>query len=86
MPCKDRPAACGYNFSAMRGGRLLQLCSSVVVLLTSTWTQNVNPTAARDGVYEVAISQLKRLDSSPKIELPRELSTYELVDDVAVGG
>lgn len=68
----------------MRGGRLLQLCSSAVVLVASTWAQNVNPATARDGVYEVAISQLKRLDSSPKIELPRELSTYELVDDVAV--
>lgn len=42
------------------------------------------PTPGKDGVYEVAASDLKKLDSSAAVEFPRELSAYEVVDTVAI--
>ena len=35
-------------------------------------------------MYEVAASDLKKLDSSPNVEFPSELSPYELADKVTV--
>ena len=35
-------------------------------------------------MYEVSISELKKLNSSPAVELPREFSAYEITDSVAV--
>lgn len=40
------------------------------------------PTRGRDGAYEVASSDLKRVDSLPTFEVPRELSIYEFSDSV----
>lgn len=42
------------------------------------------PKVGPDGVYEVAAPELSKLDSSPKIELPRELSAFEVSDKVVV--
>jgi TonB family protein len=65
---------------------LLLLFLSVIPQAISA--QNVSttqpPKPASDGVYEVAISDLQRLDSSPKLAFPRELSAYELTDKVVI--
>ena len=42
------------------------------------------PKPGTDGVYEVSASNLKKLDSSPAAEFPRELSAYEVTDTVAI--
>jgi hypothetical protein len=63
---------------------------SLVFLLPSSVTsaQTVVPAHPpipdANGVYEVAASDLKKLDSSPEPEFPRELSVYELTDRVAI--
>ena len=64
--------------------RLVQFCSLVFLLLPSVIAQTVAhaPIAGSDGVYEVATSDLKKLDSSPEVVFPRELSAYELTDTV----
>ena len=68
--------------------RLLQVCSLVLLLLPSVIAQTVGlthtPAPGTDGVYDVAASDLKKLDSSPKVEFPPELSAYELADRVAI--
>lgn len=68
--------------------RLLLVCSLVLLLPSVTFAQTVSlaqpPTRGKDGVYEVAASDIKKLDSSPEVEFPRELSTYELADSVAI--
>jgi TonB family protein len=63
---------------------LLYVYSFVFLLLPAAWAQTVSPTAGGDGVYEVAIADLKKLDSSPKVEFPPELAAYELADSVAI--
>ncbi len=42
------------------------------------------PKPGADGVYEVATSNLKKLDSSAAVEFPRELSAYEVADTVVI--
>ncbi|MFL6388083.1 MAG: energy transducer TonB [Terriglobales bacterium] len=42
------------------------------------------PKPGRDGVYKVPASDLKKLDSSPAVEFPRELSAYEVSDTVVI--
>jgi TonB family protein len=42
------------------------------------------PKAGTDGVYEVKASSLKKLNSSPPIEFPREWSAYEITDSVTI--
>lgn len=61
---------------------LLLLLSSAALAQTTTVTQSPKPGA--DGVYEVAASDLHKLEPSPKVEFPRELAAYELVDKVVI--
>ena len=42
------------------------------------------PKPGTDGAYEVPASDLKKLDVSPAVEFPHELSAYEITDTVAV--
>lgn len=68
--------------------RLSQVCFLVLLLPRSvSFAQAVTPahppTLGADGVYEVAAADLK-LDSSPKVEFPLELSAYELTDSVVI--
>jgi TonB family protein len=68
--------------------RLVQPCSLALLLVSVTLAQTVSsaqvPTPGNDGVYEVAASDLKRLDSSPEVEFPRELSAYDAADTVVL--
>lgn len=60
----------------------------LVLLATQAFAQSSavspEPKPGKDGTYEVELSELKRLDSSPRIEVPRELSPYEFTDEVSV--
>jgi TonB family protein len=62
----------------------LPVCSFLLLLLAAVGAQTVSPTAGGDGVYEVAIAEMKKLDSSPKVEFPPELKAYELADSVTI--
>src|SRR5215471_10723466 len=72
----------------MRSHRLWQMCSALLFVLPSvTFAQSglTNPAKpSADGSYEVPVSDLKKLDSSPGIDLPHELSAYEIADTVAI--
>jgi TonB family protein len=67
---------------------LLKACSLVLLPLPSVIAQTPSlahsPTPGTDGVYEVAASDLKKLDPSPQLDFPRELSAYELTDSVVI--
>jgi TonB family protein len=68
----------------------MRLLRSLLVLLLSsatfaqTTSVSQSPKRGSDGVYEVDASELQKLDSSPKVEFPRELAAYELVDRVVI--
>jgi len=42
------------------------------------------PNPGTDRMYEVAASDLIKLDSSPKVEFPRQLAAYEVADKVVI--
>jgi len=68
--------------------RFLLMCPLVFVaplaISAQTGSPGHPPTVGSDGIYDVAASDLKKLDSSPQVEFPRSLSAYEVVDTVTV--
>jgi TonB family protein len=68
--------------------RLLPICFLILLPPASVMAQTASlanaPKPGTDGVYEVPASNLKKLDSSPAVEFPRELSAYEVADTVAI--
>jgi TonB family protein len=68
--------------------RLLPICFLILLPPVSVMAQTASvanaPKPGTDGVYEVPASNLKKLDSSPALEFPRELSAYEVRDTVAM--
>ena len=66
----------------LRPGCFLLLALTFIVAQTPSVANPLTPD--RDGVYEVAASELKRLPSSPSVEFPDQVSTYELADRVTV--
>lgn len=67
---------------------LLRLCTLSLLLLPTALAQSTSSVdVARpgsDGFYQVTASDLKKLDSSPAVGFPPELSAYELADTVTV--
>jgi TonB family protein len=61
---------------------LLFLLSISVTAQTATSADP--PKAGADGLYRVSAANLKKLDPSPAVEFPHELSAYEITDTVAV--
>jgi hypothetical protein len=55
---------------------------------SAIFAQTVSPAQplkpGTDGVYEFDASDLNKLDSSPKVEFPREASSYEIADKVVI--
>jgi TonB family protein len=68
--------------------RLLPICFLILLPPTSVMAQTASlahpPKPGTDGVYEVPVSNLKKLDSSAVVEFPRELSAYEVTETVAI--
>jgi TonB family protein len=68
--------------------RLLPICFLVLLLPAAVMAQTTGlanpPKPGKDGIYEVPASDLKKLDSSPAVEFPRELSAYEVTDTVVI--
>jgi TonB family protein len=64
------------------------MCSLLLLPPTSMMAQTAGlahqPKPGTDGAYEVPASDLKKLDVSPAVEFPHELSAYEITDTVAV--
>lgn len=67
---------------------LVLACSLAVAISRASVAQTAGPAQppkqGRDGLYEVAPSDLKILDSSPKMEFPREMYAYEVTDTVSI--
>ncbi|HET9285445.1 MAG TPA: energy transducer TonB [Candidatus Angelobacter sp.] len=67
---------------------LLQLCCLIFMSPIAAMAQAAAlvqpPKPGPDGVYEVSVSDLKKLDSSPAVEFPREWSAYEVTDTVII--
>ncbi len=68
--------------------KLLRTCfwlSLILPRLTLAQTADSRPpTPGADGVYEVAASELKKLDSSPKVEMSAEAAVSEISDRVVI--
>jgi TonB family protein len=61
---------------------LFLLLSSTALAQTTSVAES--PLRGADGVYQVADSELHRIDTSPKVEFPKELAAYEVVDRVVI--
>src|SRR5215472_10861600 len=72
----------------MRFSLLLRMCALIVLPPPLVMAQTADvphpPKPGTDGVYEVPASTLKKLDSSPAVEFPRELAAYEVTETVSI--
>ena len=66
----------------MRSLRSYALLFALLPLASAQTTPSSAPD--RDGFYDVASTSLKRLESSPKLVFPPELSSHEVADHVVV--
>jgi TonB family protein len=81
---KEKREATGrvYNRTGMRSLRSGALFLALLPLASAQTAPASAPNP--DGFYEVASTNLKRLESSPKLVFPPELSAHEVADHVVV--
>jgi len=53
-------------------------------MMAQTASLSQPPKPGPDGMYEVPASNLKTLDSSPAVQIPREVSAHEVTDTVTI--